>query len=351
VNLKSISLFALTALAAGALYGQPTNGPVYWSTDSGLACPDVEGPVEITNSSGSTVGYSCYFSGVFVWTTAGGEWSSAIRVSAPGSNPIGVDYSFYDTSGNPLPVKFKVGSGPDSGSSASNDVNFSLAANQPGVVNLPSASGGGPATQQTGSAYVYVYCPDDITCALAEFSPQLIYSALPSVPWSLSVPIALDGLDEASTQWSAEGIDDGSTNTVSLVIYNENASAETFKVEIYNSSGTLVGTGTTPSIAGANSTTGEGGTYGQLLRDIPGIGKLPSGIFKIVIDGGTSNYSEAEVLQVTGQSATALQVEEDCSSATCSAFESEAARRAATKLRPKRVPPAVKGPFPAYPQQ
>ena len=84
VRMKSLRLFGLIALAAATLHSQPTNGAVYWSK----VAPDCsslagESPVAITNSSGTTIGYSCYVSGTFVWLAAGGGWSSSIRVSAP----------------------------------------------------------------------------------------------------------------------------------------------------------------------------------------------------------------------------------------------------------------------------
>ena len=61
------------ALAVATVYGQPTNGAVYWST----VAPDCtsinnESPVTIKDSSGTTLGYSCYVSGTFVWLAAGG---------------------------------------------------------------------------------------------------------------------------------------------------------------------------------------------------------------------------------------------------------------------------------------
>ena len=51
---------------------------------------------------------------------------------------------------------------------------------------------------------------------------------------------------------------------------------------------------------------GQGGTYGAYLSDIIGT-PLPSGIFKILVDGG-SRYCAVEVLQFDGPSATTLQV-------------------------------------------
>ena len=130
--MKSLHLIGLIALAAASLYGQPTNGPVYWSTSSSLDCSSLsESPVTITDSTGKTLGYSCYVSGTFVWLAAGGGWSTSIRVAAPASAPVGVDYTFYDTNGNNLSMDT---TGSFAGSS--NDVNFALAANQPAEIDL-----------------------------------------------------------------------------------------------------------------------------------------------------------------------------------------------------------------------
>jgi hypothetical protein len=262
-----------------------------------------ESPVAIANSSGKTIGYSCYVSGTFVWLAAGGGWSSAIRVAAPASAAIGVDYTFYDANGNNLKLDTTVGSG--------NDVNFALSPNQPSEIGLTGATSGAPqyASTATGSVYGVFYCPDAAACA--NVVPQLLYSALPGTPWALSVPISWD--TELWTQWSAEGIDDGGARRVSLVIYNEDITATSYTVRVYDSTGALAGTGTTPSIAPLQplsiGSVGEGGTYGALLSDVIAT-RLPAGVFKVLVDGG-SKYSAVAVLQFNGQSATALQVAYD----------------------------------------
>jgi hypothetical protein len=154
--------------------------------------------------------------------------------------------------------------------------------------------------------YAVFYCPDAATCA--NVVPQLLYSALPATPWALSVPISWD--TELWTQWSAEGIDDGGAHRVSLVIYNEDITATSYSVRVYDSTGALAGTGMTPSIPAlrplGSGSLGEGGTYGALLSDVIST-KLPTGVFKVLVDGG-SKYSAVEVLQFNGPSATALQV-------------------------------------------
>jgi len=306
-----ISAFSLLALAAAALQGQipvpgtqpPVSGPAYWATTA----PDCsslagESPVAIVGASG-IIGYSCYVSGTFVWLAAGGEWSTAIRVAAPASGAIGVDYSFYDPSGNNLKLDTTAASG--------DNVNFALSANQPAEIDLLGATSDAPkyATTATGTVYAVFYCPDAATCA--NVLPQLLYSALPTTPWSLSVPIAWD--TALATEWSAVGVDDGGAHRVSLVIYNEDIAPTSYRVQVFDSAGNLVAGGTTPSIpplqALAGGAYGEGGTYAAMLSDVV-TGRLPSGPFKILIDGG-SIYSAVEVLQVNGPSATALQVAYD----------------------------------------
>jgi hypothetical protein len=100
---------------------------------------------------------------------------------------------------------------------------------------------------------------------------------------------------------------------VSLVIYNEDTTATSYTVRVYDSTGSLAGTGTTPPIPPlqplSTGSFGEGGTYGALLSDVIPT-RLPPGVFKILVDGG-SKYSAVEVLQFNGQSATALQVAYD----------------------------------------
>ena len=87
VRRKLLHLFGFAALAAGTLHSQPTNGAVYWSTNSQLDCSSLgeTSPTPITNASGATIGYSCYVSGTFLWLAAGGGWGTAIRVAAPAS--------------------------------------------------------------------------------------------------------------------------------------------------------------------------------------------------------------------------------------------------------------------------
>ena len=280
-----------------------------------------------------TIGYSCYVSGTFVWLAAGGGWGTSIRVAAPASAAIGVDYTFYDTSGNNLRLDTTFGGG--SSTTSGIGVNFALSANQPAQVDLLGATSGAPqySSTSTGTVYAVFYCPDAATCA--NVLPQLLYSALPSTPWTLSVPISWD--TELWTQWSAEGVDNGGTQRVSLAIYNEDTTATSYTVRVYDSTGSLAGTGTTPSIPPLqplpNGSLGEGGTYGALLSDVVST-PLPSGVFKILVDGG-SRYSAVEVLQFNGSSATALQVAYDSAPSSSSSVSATSVRRG--NLRSARV--------------
>ena len=344
MRMKSLHLIGLMAMAGTAVYGQPTNGAVYWSTTQPDCSSLNESPVTITDSSGTTLGYSCYVSGTFLWLAAGGvnnnpaKWGTAIRVAAPASGAIGVDYTFYDTTGASQRMD-TAGSINNSG----NELSFALNANQPSEIDLLGATRNAPTygTTATGSVYALFYCPDAGTCS--SVLPQLIYSAQPTYPWSLSVPITWD--DAVWTQWSAEGIDDGSSGThrVSLVIYNEDTTATTYTVRVYNSSGTLVGTGTTPSIPGlptlSDGSYGEGGTYGALLSQIIKT-PLPSGIFKILVDGGTL-YSAVEVLQINGTSATTLQVAYDSAPASTASAVAVAHASSIRRVRVESTPKPV----------
>ena len=303
--MKAFSVLGLISVAA-ALYGQPTNGPVYWSTTV-PNCSNVSGPVQITNSAGALLGYSCYRAGTFVWLASGGAWNTTIRVAAPTSAPVGVDYTFFDANGNALSFDTKSGSG--SATASGSDVNFALTANQASEISLLGTTSTAPRynTTATGTAYGVFYCANQITCRT--LLPQLVYSSLPAQPWSLTIPIAWDGAEW--TQWSAPGIDDGpgGVHRVSFVVYNQTTAAATYTVRVYDSAGTLAGTGTTPSIPGfqlVNGNYDEGGTYGALLSDVITT-PLPSGVFKILVDGGGSNSTVA-VVQFTGPSATGVQV-------------------------------------------
>lgn len=331
---KLLRFPSLVILAAATLTAQPTNGPVYWSAtqpDCSSLGSFFQSPVSITNSAGTVVGYSCRVHGTFVWLAAGGEWGTSIRLAAPASAPVGIVYGFFDTNGNSLNLdttatgSFSVSSG--------NDVNFALSANQPMEVDLLGAAGDGPGypSTATGSVHVWIYCPDATTCG--NVLPQLIYSALPTTPWSLTVPITWN--DSFSNQWSAVGIDDGDAHRVSVVVYNGSTATAPFNLDVYDGSGNLVATGATPALAPLNADTGGGGTYGVLLSDIIPT-PLPAGVFKVLIDGGP-NLSAVEVLQVDGASATTLQVAYDSAPNSVAALAPHAKCSRPRAAAPKRI--------------
>jgi hypothetical protein len=345
VRMKTLRFIGLMAVGAVALYSQPTNGPVYWSTNSALDC-NANGLTEVQfpGPSGTTV-YSCTLTGTFVWFAAGGGYTTALRVAAPASAPVGVDYTFYDLSGNNLNVDTNLGAG--SATTSGNDVNFALAVNQPAEVDILGATADAPAhvPLTDGSVFVQLYCPDSITCY--SVLPQLIYSAPPTI--SLSVPLAFDG--SQWTQWSAQGIDNGGSQRLSLVIYNQGTVATIYTVRVYDSNGNLVGTGTTPAINGYSSSTGEAGTYGALLfasGTTPGIitAAPPSGILKVFVDGG-SNNSSVLMLQTNGRAIASLQSSYDTGAGvTAIPGPTPAARANVRPANPRATPRHVFGPLP-----
>jgi len=342
---KSSCLFALLALTVvNPMKGQPTNGAVYWSNPAPDCSMLGETPVAITNASGTTIGYSCYVSGTFVWFAAGGGWATSIRVAGQASAPIGVDYTFYDQNGNPLNLDTTLNNVSSSLASGS-EVDFALSTDQASEVELRGATSNAPSYSSTadGTVYAIFYCPDQITCGnLEPAGPQLLYSALPMEPWSLSVPLAFD--EAVWTQWSAVGVN-GPGQGMSLAIYNEDTVANTYKISVFDSKGNLVGSGTTPSIPTApylgNGNYGDGGTYGVLLSNV--VPNLPQGVLKVLVDGGIY-YSAVEVLQINGPSATTLQVAYDSSPG---ASTSAALRR--SSLRRLRAPSGPKLAFPPLP--
>jgi len=348
---KSLCLLGLVALSAAALPGQPTNGPVYWSTTVPDCSSLNETALEITNASGTVIGYSCYVSGTFVWLVAGGGWTVKIRAGAPATAPIGVDYTFYDPSGNNLNLDTTNSLPGGASITSSNEVVFALSANQPLEVDLLGATSNAPnyAPTTTGTAYAVFYCPDATTCS--DILPQLIYlqpSTHPQ-PGLATVPIAWDGT--SWTQWSAEGVDDGVNNIVSFVVYNQGTTATSFNVDVFNSAGTLVASGTTPLIPPlpllSGGYYGEGGTYGADLRGVITSGAVPTGVIKILIDGGTVD-SSVQMFQVTGPSLASMQVTTDAAPGSTGVIASAVRRAHPTRLR--KVP-AQKQVFSALPNE
>lgn len=336
--MKSLHLIGLVALAGATLHGQSATQPIYWSPTQPDCSSLNESPIQVTVPSlKTTLGYSCWVSGQFLWLAAGGMWGTAIRVAAPASGAVAVYYSFYDVTGASQSLDTT-----GSFTASSNEVDFALYANQPSELDLLGATsdrGTHYSTTATGAVSVMFMCPDATTCG--NVMPQLLYSALPSYPWSLSVPIAWDG--SSWTQWSGVGYEDGKTNRVSLVISNADTVSTTYTVSVYDSTGTFVSSATTPSIpSGENlggGAYGPGGSTGVLLADLfPG---LAPDLYKILVDGG-SKYSLVEMLQINGSSATTLQVAYDSAPATTST--ATARRENASRLRVASTPrPVVRG--------
>jgi hypothetical protein len=301
-RMKSFHLCGLMALAASGLYGAPpTTGPQYWSTDPNLNCSSAHALIiEVSLASGG-LGFSCLVSGTFPWLAAGGAWSTSIRVAAPASGAIGVNYGFWQDGQR---FSMDTTSGNGAVPTSSNLVSFALNANQPSEIRLLGATSSAPqyATTQTGFVYAVFLCPDAATCAT--LVPQLVYSFAPTKPWSLSVPISWDSAFSSFQPpgmlpgWSASGISDA-THVISLAICNQSRAAATFTVRVFDANGSLVGQATTPSIAAA-------GTRGFLLTDLIRT-PLPTGILKVTVDGG-SNLSSVAFFQFDGDSATSLQV-------------------------------------------
>jgi hypothetical protein len=309
--MKTLQFIGLMILGAVALYGQPpATGTPWWSTTP-IDCSSVDNVAAGTSYTislpGGGTGYYCYVSGTFVWLAAGGGYVTSLRVAGPASLAtqagVAFNYFFYDTNGNDLSIDATstCSSSPASGS----EVSCTLLPNQPAEVDLLGATSNAPGYSAItdGSVFAEFYCPDPTTCA--SVSPQLIYSAPPTI--SLSVPIAWDG--SQWTQWSTEGIDDGGAHRVSLVIYNQGSTATIYTVRVYDSTGTRVGIGTTNAIPGYSTVTGEAGTYAALLSSIIPTA-LPSGTFKILVDGG-SNSSSVMALQVNGRAIATMQVAYD----------------------------------------
>ncbi|MSV35426.1 MAG: hypothetical protein EXQ47_07490 [Bryobacterales bacterium] len=339
-------LFALVFLTSTALYGQPTNGPVYWSTVQPDCSALNQTAVLIRNDAGTPVGYSCYITGTFIWFAAGGDWNSYIRVAAPGFGAIGADYTFYDNNGNNLSLDTTRGAA--SARSSGRQVKFALAAHQPSELRLLGTTSAAPnyASTATGTVYAVFYCPNSVTCETLK--PQLFYSALPRFSWTMAAPIAWD--KDSWTQWSGAGVDDGGSQRVSFVVYNQGSVATSYRIRVFDRNGSLAGSGVTPQIPGfqvlPDGSAGEAGTYGALLSQVITT-PLPAGIFKILIDGG-AEPSSVEILQFTGASATTLEAGYD----TAIGLPAIAAVTQQTSggAQPVRRVPTPKGIFQPLPQ-
>jgi hypothetical protein len=230
------------------------------------------------------------------WYAAGGGWNSSIRLSAPPTAPVAYILEFGAGDGGEATLDFKFQGDPTvhAGTSASS----ALYANQPLEVDLlglhSQASSYG--AEAHGPVVVLAECPDATTCS--QVQAQLIYSALPGHPWSLSVPVVWDS--QTSLAWSTVGVDNGSADQVAFAIYNLDTAGQApqaYTLNVYDSTGKLSGTATTPSVP-------PFGSYAALLRDV--VPDLPSGAFKLQAVGATTSAFEA--LQFHGASATTLVV-------------------------------------------
>jgi hypothetical protein len=305
VRLKSLYLWGLIALTGMGLHASPpTTGAKFWSTDPNLDCSATHAlAIQVQLASGG-LGTSCLVSGTFVWMVAGGAWSSSIRVAAPASGAIAVDYGFWQDGRR---ISMDATSGNGAPTVSSNLVELVLSANQPSELRLLGATDSAPqyAATQTGFVYANIFCPDAATCA--NVVPQLVYSFSSIKPWSLAVPIAWDsGFSSFQppgilSRWSATGVQD-STHQISFAICNQFRVPAVFSVQVFDANGSLIGQAATPSIPVAT-------VQGFVLRDLIPT-PLPPGVLKITVDGGPS-LSSVAFFQFEGDSATNLQVSYD----------------------------------------
>jgi hypothetical protein len=290
MSVKSACLAGLLLLGAFA-----ANAQTYWSTDPNLNCGsygDANGkPLALTAG-----GYACYVYGTLPWYAAGAGWGSSIRVSAPPSAPVAIFLTFVDLNGADTQLDFRYAG--DTTTTTDSSASQALYANQPMTVDILGLNSEAPnyrGTSANGPVVVLAECPDADTCS--QVQAQLIYSALPSQPWSLSAPVVWDW--QTMYGWSAVGIDDGlpNGNTVSFVVYNlaTDKLAHTYKLNVYDSTGALFSSGTTPSVPYLAS-------YANVLRNV--VASLPSGVFKLQLLA--PDYAAFEALQFHGPSGTTL---------------------------------------------
>src|SRR5579871_2427509 len=301
---------SLIFLVAAALYGQPpTTGAQWWSTNPNLDCTAFHSLVHEVSLASGGQGFACGVTGTFVWSAAGGNWKTSIRLSAPASGAIGVEYLFFDQDGKRISLDSVSGSSRASG----NTVSFALNANQASEVEFLGATSDGPhyPKTQTGSVFAVLLCPDSATCATV--LPQLIYSAAPMTPWLLTVPIAWDSSfsflqpSGLASRWSATGTY-STTDQISFAIYNPGTAPAAYAVRVYDDSGKLAAQGSTPSIPGGNGSNGAGGTRGFLLSDLVGTA-IPAGVVKVTIEG--DHPASVIFLQFSGESAVSLHATQD----------------------------------------
>jgi hypothetical protein len=249
-------------------------------------------------------GYACGVTGTFVWFAAGGSWGTSIRMAAPASGAVGVQYLFFDEGGTRISLDTVAGAARASG----NSVGLVTSANQPFEVRLLGASSDAPQYQrtQTGSVFGLFLCSSSAACATV--NPQLLYSSTSVPGWSLGVPIAWDSTFSPlqpvglSTRWSTVGINDA-THLISFAIYNQSPASTTYSVRVYGADGSIAAESVTPLILGSGGADGAGATRGFLLTDVVG-NALPQGILKVTVEG--DGLSSALFLQFSGSYGTTL---------------------------------------------
>lgn len=298
----AVAMAGLSAATAFAL--PPTTGAQWWSTDPNLTCSAYRSLIyEVPLASGGK-GYACGITGTFVWSAAGGGWDTAIRMAAPASGAVGVQYLFFDQDGNRISLDTVSGAAAASGTT----VGLAASANQPSEVRLLGASSDGPVYRktQTGSVFGIFLCASSATCATVK--PELVYSSQSVPGWSISAPIAWDSTFSPlqpvglSTRWSAVGVNDA-THALSLAIYNQSAASTTYTVRVYAADGSIAGQAATPMIPASGGADAAGATRGFLLTDLIRTA-LPQGIVKVTVEG--DGLSSALFLEFSGSSATSL---------------------------------------------
>ncbi len=287
---------ALSAATGFAL--PPTTGAQWWSTDPNLDCTAYRSLIyEVPLASGGK-GYACGVTGTFVWFVAGGSWGTSIRMAAPASGAVGVQYLFFGEDGNRISLDTVAGAAQTS----ANSVSLVMSANQPFEARLLGASSDAPQYQrtQTGSVFGLFLCSSSAACATV--NPQLGYSSTSAPGWSLSVPIAWDSTFSplqpvgSSTRWSAVGINDA-THLISFAIYNQSPASTTYSVRVYDADGSIAAESVTPLVLGSGGADGAGATRGFLLTDVIGTA-LPQGILKVTVEG--DGLSSVLFLQFSG---------------------------------------------------
>ncbi len=282
----------------------PTTGAQWWSTDPNLNCTAFRSLIyEVPLASGGK-GYACGVTGTFVWFAAGGSLGTSIRIAAPASGAVGVQYLFFDQDGNRISLDTIAGASQASG----NSLGLVIGANQPSELRLLGASSDAPLYQktQTGSVFGVFLCSSSAACATV--IPQLLYSSVSPPGWSLSVPIAWDSTFSPlqpvglSTRWSAVGINDP-THVISFAIYNQAAVATTYSIRVYGADGSIAAESVTPLIPASGGADGAGATRGFLITDLVGTA-LPQGLLKVTVEG--DGLSSALFLQFSGGSVTSL---------------------------------------------